>query len=285
MDRVQPYPEEQTTDEQALLITPDMLVSARPKDPRIPFEKGMSYFPVLISLLVIANIAVYLWEIATGALVSQGSIIAAGALYRDKIFAGEIWRLLSAAFLHGSFSHILGNTIFMYVIGMATEHAFGLAKTAVIYFLAALTGSLLSVALSPGPGVGASGAIFGLMGALATVFYRRRADFYLRDRAIGLFVGALAIFQILLGFSNPYIGNWAHLGGFLGGAAAALVLRPALGQENRAISVWGKGLIISVFAVFTGLNLFAAGHLDAVEAHAYLYLKMKPAAWMLPPAP
>lgn len=265
-------------EEQAILITADMLVPARPKDPRVPFEKGMSYFPVVIGLLIIANVAVYLWEIATGALTSQEAVIAAGALYREKILAGEAWRLLTAAFLHGSLDHILGNTVFMYIIGLATEHAFGLAKTTVIYIFAALTGSLLSTVMAPGPGVGASGAIFGLMGALTVVFYRRRADFYLRDRGIGAFVGALALLQIILGFTETYVDNWAHLGGFLGGALAALVLRPALGEESRTYSGPVKALLAAGCALAAGVYLFSFGYLAAVETQVWLHYGKKTAA-------
>ncbi|MDT8902874.1 rhomboid family intramembrane serine protease [Anaeroselena agilis] len=264
--------------EQPLLITADMLVPARPKDPRVPFEKGMSYFPLLVVLLLLANIAVYLWEVATGVLLSQESVIAAGALYRDKVLAGEVWRLVSAAFLHGGFDHILGNAIFLYILGLGTEHAFGLGKTAVIYLFAAVTGSLLSLAMQPGPGVGASGAIFGLMGALAVLFHRRRADFYLRDRGIGLFVGAVAIYQIGTGFFTPFIDNWAHLGGFLGGALAALVLRPSLGEESRTLPVAGKALLAAAFALFAGGWLYLGGYLAAAEAHAWIYYGDKPAA-------
>jgi rhomboid protease GluP len=265
-------------EERPLLITPDMLVPVRPKDSRVPFEKGMSYFPVLIVTLIIANFAVFLWELATGALVSSDSIIAAGALYRDKVLAGETWRLVSAAFLHGDFEHILGNTVFMYILGLATEHAFGLAKTAVIYLFAAVTGSLLSLAMQPGPGVGASGAIFGLMGAVAVVFYRRRADFYLRDRGIGAFVGFLAALQIFFGFSEPYVDNWAHLGGFLGGALAVLVLRPALGEETRAFSPAAKGLTVAAVTLAAAVLLYSGGFLAGAEAQAWLHFGNKPAA-------
>jgi rhomboid protease GluP len=265
-------------EERPILITPDMLVPERPKDSRVPFEKGMSYFPVLIVTLIIANIAVYLWEIATGALAGSEAVIAAGALYRENVLAGEAWRLVSAAFLHGGFDHLLGNTLFLYILGMATEHAFGLPKTAVIYLLSAVTGSLLSLAMHPGPGVGASGAIFGLMGAIAVVFYRRRADFYLRDRGIGAFVGFLAALQIFFGLSEPYVDNWAHLGGFLGGALAVLVLRPALGEEARVFSPAVRALTVAAVALSAVVLLYGGGFLAAVEAHACLELGNKPAA-------
>ncbi len=265
-------------EERPLLITPDMLVPARPQDPRVPFEKGMSYFPLFVVLLLLANAAAFLWEIATGALADQQAIIAAGALHRDSVLAGEWWRLFTAAFLHGGFDHILGNSIFLYILGLGTEHAFGLARTAAIYLFAALTGSLLSLAMSPGPAVGASGAIFGLMGALAVVFYRRRADFYVRDRAIGAFVGLLAVYQIFIGFTQPFVDNWAHLGGCLGGAAAVLVIRPVLGQESRTYSPAVKGLLAAAFALPAALWLFAAGYLAAAEAQAWFHYGDRPAA-------
>jgi rhomboid protease GluP len=265
-------------EERPLLITADMLVPVRPKDSRVPFEKGMSYFPLLVVLLLLANAAVFLWEIATGALLDSESVIAAGALHRDSVLAGQWWRLFTAAFLHGGFDHILGNAIFLYILGLGTEHAFGLVRTTAIYLFAALCGSLLSLAMSPGPAVGASGAIFGLMGALAVVFYRRRADFYVRDRAIGAFVGLLAVYQIFIGFTEPFVDNWAHLGGCLGGAAAVLVLRPVLGQESRLFSPAVKSLAAAAIAVPIALWLFAAGYLHAIEAQAWLLRGDKPAA-------
>src|SRR5947208_1632145 len=127
-------------------------------DSRVDFERGMRTAPPLILLLIAANVALFGWELAAGALASRESIVEAGALVRDRVLAGEWWRLESATFLHAGWDHLLGNCLVLYVVGMACEHAFGFVRTAIVYFTSGLAGSLLSGALSPGPSVGASGA-------------------------------------------------------------------------------------------------------------------------------
>src|SRR5439155_754374 len=149
-------------------------------DRRVDFERGMRTAPPLSLLLIAANVALFGWELAAGALASRESIVEAGALVRDRVLAGEWWRLESATFLHAGWDHLIGNCLVLYVVGMACEHAFGFARTAVVYFTSGLTGSLLSTTLSPGPSVGASGAIFGLVAAVIVVLYRHQQRFYLR---------------------------------------------------------------------------------------------------------
>ncbi len=204
--------------EKPIVITPDMLAAGR--DTRVDFERGMRTAPPLILLLIAANVALFGWELAAGALSSRESIIEA--------LAGEWWRLESATFLHAGWDHLLGNCLVLYVVGMACEHAFGFARTAVVYFTSGLTGSLLSGALSPGPSVGASGAIFGVVAAVIVVLYRHQTRFYLRDKRIGFVLLMWAAYQISTGLLNPYIDNFGHLGGFAGGASAALLLEPSL---------------------------------------------------------
>lgn len=101
-------------------------------------------------------------------------LIAAGALAREEVLGGEYWRLVSAMFLHGGFGHLLGNCLVLYIVGMACEHALGLARTAVVYFASGAAGSLLSLAFREGPSVGASGAIFGVAAAVIVVLYRHQ---------------------------------------------------------------------------------------------------------------
>jgi rhomboid protease GluP len=173
-------------------------------------------------------VALFGWELAAGALASRDSIVEAGALVRDRVLAGEWWRLVSATFLHAGWDHLLGNCLVLYVVGMACEHAFGFVRTAVVYFTSGLTGSVLSGALSPGPSVGASGAIFGVVAAVVVVLYRHQQRFYLRDKRIGFVLLVWAAYQISTGLLNPYIDNYGHLGGFAGGATAALLLEPSL---------------------------------------------------------
>lgn len=212
--------------EKPIIITPDML--AAEVDTRLDFERGMRTAPPLILLLIGANVAMFAWELATGALANRDGIIGAGALVRDRLLAGEWWRLISATFLHAGWDHLIGNCLVLYVVGMACEHAFGFARTAIVYITSGLTGSLLSATLTAGPSVGASGAIFGVVGAVIVVLYLHQKRFYLRDKRIGFVLAAWSAYQISTGFLSPYIDNYGHVGGLVGGASIALLLQPRL---------------------------------------------------------
>jgi rhomboid protease GluP len=215
--------------EKPILITPEMLAgaSARARG-RIDFERGMRHAPPLILFLIAANLAMFAWEIAAGALADRETIVEAGALVRERVLAGEWWRIMSAMFLHGGVDHILGNVIVLYIVGLACEHAFGGARTALVYLTSGIAGGLLSVAAGPGPSVGASGAIFGVIAAVVVVLYRYQDRFYVRDKRIGFVLLVWAGWQILTGLANPFIDNFAHLGGLAGGTLAALAVRPRL---------------------------------------------------------
>src|SRR5256886_8727873 len=174
-------------------------------DSRVDFERGMRTAPPLILVLIAANVALFGWELAAGALASRESIVEAGALVRDRVLAGEWWRLGSATFLHAGWDHLLGNCLVLYVVGMACEHAFGFVRTALGYFTCGLTGSLLSGVLSPGPSVGASGAIFGVVAAVGVVLFRHQKRLYLRDKRIGFVLLGWAADHDSHGLLNPFI--------------------------------------------------------------------------------
>ena len=215
-----------------LAITPDMLApEATPGETRIDFERGLSYVPKLTLLLIAANVALFIVELANGALADPESIIRAGALHRESVLRGEVWRLVSAMFLHGGFDHLLGNCLVLYIVGLACEHAVGWWAAAV-YFASGLCGSLLSLLASPGPSVGASGAIFGFTGALIVFLHRHRDVFFIRDKRTGVVLAAWAGYTIVIGFLTPYVDNFAHIGGLLGGAACMWPLPARLPQKG-----------------------------------------------------
>jgi rhomboid protease GluP len=213
-------------EDEPLEVTADML--AEPEDDRLEFERGMTYAPPATLALIALLAGVFVWELATGALGSTAAITRAGALVRERVHDGESWRLFSATLLHGTASHLVGNLMALYVLGMAAEHALGAARFAALYVVSALAGSLVSVATSAGPSVGASGAIFGLLGAVTVVLVRYRNEFHVRDKRIAIVLAAWAAYTILTGLSTPMIDNAAHVGGLLGGMGAAAVLRPRL---------------------------------------------------------
>lgn len=220
--------------EEPILITSSMLTAPARRTP-IDFERGMSFAPRFTILLILANVAVFAWEVTTGALTNAASIEHAGALVRDRVMAGELWRLVTSMFLHGGPDHLLGNMIVLYIVGMACEHALGPARTAFVYFAAGLSGSAVSLAMRPGPSVGASGAIFGLLASVVVILYRYRNRFHLRDKRIGFVLSAWAGYQVLSGLATPFIDNFAHLGGIAGGVVATLAVTPRVLREETHV--------------------------------------------------
>src|SRR5262249_36559199 len=143
--------------------------------------------------------------VASGALRSEQSIIAAGALAREPVLQGQAWRLVTAMFLHGSVEHLVGNAVGLYIVGMAAEHAYGRVGMVGIYFLSGVLGSTFSILTKPGPGVGASGAIFGVLGAMIIFFVRYRAYFHLRDKRVGNVLLGWAAYSIVTAQFMPFI--------------------------------------------------------------------------------
>jgi rhomboid protease GluP len=227
-----------------LVLTADMLA---PPDPprRIDFERGIGHGPLFTLVMIGALVGVFVWELATGALASEAAIVQAGALSRPEVMtAGEVWRLATATFLHGGFDHLIGNCAILYILGMACEHAFGAVRTIAIYAVSGLGGSLMSLSLTTGPSVGASGAIFGLTAAIIIFFYRYQHVFVVRDKRVGFVLLVWAAYSVGLGFLTPGIDNFAHIGGFTGGAIMGALLprrdRPEL-QAAFAVLRQNKG--------------------------------------------
>jgi rhomboid protease GluP len=189
---------------------------------RIDFEDGMTYAPVATLALLSAMISVFAWEVSVAALRSREAIIAAGALVRERVLEGEFWRAGTATFLHGSPDHLIGNCVSLYILGMACEHAVGWRRLLMIFAAGALGGWGLSLLHQDGPSVGASGAIFGIMGAVIVILYRERDVFVIRDKRIGVVIAVWAAYTLAIGALQPMIDNWAHLGGLAIGSVAAL---------------------------------------------------------------
>ena len=227
-----------TTPEPPLRITPDMLLSRK-----VDFERRMGRVPpVTIATLALLAL-IFVAEIRMGALASKEAIIAMGALARERVVAGEYWRLLTAPWLHGGTEHLVGNGIALYILGMVCEAAFGRAQLVVVYVLSGLWGSLVSMLVSAGPSVGASGAIFGLQGAAIVLLRRERDRLLVRDRRVGVVLLIWAIYTIAGGLTDPFIDNGAHIGGALGGALIALRLRPVVlspmpAEEAAVVRRW-----------------------------------------------
>ena len=220
--------------EGARRITADMLAEDPFHPSRIDFERGMPAAPFFAIALIAANALAFGWELSVGALKSREAIIAAGAVYGEKVFSGQSWRLATGMFLHAGFGHLIGNCLALYLLGMASARAWGSGRALLIYFVSGLGCSLLSAFMQPRPAVGASGAIFGLLGAIVVFFYRYSGSLHARDRRIGAGLLGWGLLQLSLGLLSPIVDNWGHLGGLAAGAAMGLLLPSALFEERPA---------------------------------------------------
>jgi rhomboid protease GluP len=186
----------------------------------------------LTRTLLIAIAAVFVADMATRLLLERAILVEYGASWAAPVLAGQVWRLATAMFLHAGILHLLVNGWALYQLGALVEILLGSARLAAIYFASGLAGSLASVAwdLVSGnavPSVGASGAIFGLLGFLIAFLLRHRDR--LRPEARSLLVQLMfwAALNIVFGFTTPMIDNAAHLGGLaVGLVCGALISLP-----------------------------------------------------------
>jgi membrane associated rhomboid family serine protease len=174
--------------------------------------------------LSITLIAIYIAQFVVGDI-----LISNFALFAPSVSTGQWWRLITAGFLHGSILHLLFNVYILWVLGSQLESILGKRKFIVIYFVSLIGGSVASFLFSPFGtySIGASGAIFGLMGAMLVVGRKKRLDISQ--------VAVLVILNVVIGFVLSGIDWRAHLGGLAAGSLIAWVLLNAtwLKEKNQ----------------------------------------------------
>lgn len=186
-----------------------------------------------------------------------------GARINDFIKAGQVWRLLTPALLHGSIPHIFFNMYALFSLGTSLERYFGRRRFLVLYVLGAFAGNVTSFLFTTGYSVGASTAIFGLIGAEGVFLYQNRKLFADRFRsAIGnvIFIAAINLFVI---GSLPGIDNWGHIGGLIGGLMFTWFAGPVWAVESNLFGyslvdkrpardvITGAAVVIFIFGALT----------------------------------
>lgn len=170
------------------------------------------------------------------------------------VINNEYYRLITGAFLHGGFWHFLLNMYFLYAIGSQMESYLGKLKYLIIYLFSALVGSLFSIIFNGViPSVGASGALFGLLGSMLYFGYHYRV--YL-GQVIKSQIIPIIVINFIIGFmSNGQIDNYAHIGGLVGGALITM----ALGVKYKStvsdrVNGWIVSMILVAFLLFVAFN-------------------------------
>ena len=183
--------------------------------------------------LIVINVAVFLAQLAAGAdLWRGGRLVGDGGVVAGQVADGEWWRLVTAGFLHVGIIHLGFNMVLLSMLGNMLEPRLGHVRFAILYFTALLAGSFGALLLSPESlTVGASGAVFGLMGA-ALVGASRQGINPLQTE-----VGTLVIFNLVFTFAVPNISVGGHLGGLAGGALAAILLLDDAKGARSALTV------------------------------------------------
>jgi membrane associated rhomboid family serine protease len=195
-------------------------------------------------LIIGLNVAVYVAELAQGGGVYglQSTIYEKGVLWAPFVAQGDYWRLLTAAFLHYGPFHLLLNMLGLYWFGSLLEQRLGSGRFLLIYVVSGLAGSAGALVLDPlKPTVGASGAIFGILGA--GLVLERQRDYVFGGSALGIIVA-----NLVLTFAWPNISIGGHIGGLIGGAAAVLALS-RLGRGHAAYGRAGLAGIAGIVAV------------------------------------
>ena len=171
------------------------------------------------------------WNV--GLVVQPGQVLNEGALIPALVAQGEAWRLLSSVFLHSGAVHLGFNMISLYFLGSFVEVAFGRARFLALYLLSGLAGGLAYLYFGGfnAPAVGASGAIFGLLGGVLG-YALRRGTFSWQNPLIRQLLILLAL-NLYIGFSIPNISNTAHLGGLAGGFAFGWLIAPSIYSRKR----------------------------------------------------
>ncbi|HEX4993297.1 MAG TPA: rhomboid family intramembrane serine protease [Rubrobacteraceae bacterium] len=176
------------------------------------------------------------WNV--GLVVQPGQVVDKGALIPALVAQGEWWRLLSSMFLHSGAVHLGLNMLSLYFLGSFIEVAFGRGRFLALYLLSGLSGGLAYLYFGGFnvPAVGASGAIFGLLGGVLG-YALRRGTFSWQNPLIRQLLILLAL-NLYIGFSVPNISNTAHLGGLAGGFAFGWLVAPSIYSRKklRAIS-------------------------------------------------
>ena len=219
-------------------------------------EKAESIFkpktPYITYILIAINVLVFLYGVLFD---KTALLINLFSTHGPSIVHGDIYRIFTGAFVHIELFHILFNMYALYIIGSQVESFYGKTKYLFIYFFSIIISSLLSIMFNGNvPSIGASGAIFGLFGAMLYFGYNYRV--YLGNTIIRQML-PIIIINLLIGFASTGIDNFAHIGGLVGGILSSMVVGLKY-RENVNLRINGIVISIMVLGFLIYVNFFVA---------------------------
>ncbi|MGN6166769.1 MAG: rhomboid family intramembrane serine protease [Solirubrobacteraceae bacterium] len=231
---------------------------------RVKTVRSLPSAPSVTMTLIAINVIVFVAEFVTGGQLvsgSSGTVVTDGVLFGPAIVhQHEYWRLITSGFLHDGLLHILFNMLFLWIVGPQLESAIGSFNFAVVYVVSLLAGSFGALLFQPDvPTLGASGALFGLLGALMVVAY---------DRGISIWrsgLGPILVINLVFSVAVRNISIGGHLGGFVGGVIAGwLVVQLSQRRGLPAAAMAGCALVavasvVGALAVAGGTGLTPHG--------------------------
>lgn len=219
-------------------ITSD--INSKTEEKNKLFEKTFKKKPILITYaLIVINIIIFF--------LSAANILDVNAFLMNLFYVknGEWYRLITAAFFHADILHLFCNMYSLYIIGTQLENVLGKTKFIIVYLISAIVGSLMSGVMNGASvsSIGASGAIFGLLGAMLYFGYHYRL--YLGSVMMTQIV-PIIILNLIIGFSISNVDNFAHIGGLIGGLFAGMAVGVE-GKSTKNDSI--NGIVVTILLI------------------------------------
>ncbi len=246
------------------------------EDPAIPLPDDRPptltlrrrYWPVVTLVILGVNVVIFLIMTLAGGSTSTDVLLDFGASFTPYFQRGEYWRLIMPMFLHIGWLHLIVNSYALFILGPILERIYGYGRFALVYVAAGMGSSALSMALSRNIAAGASGAIFGIAGAMLVAGYLHRELIPPRwGRALSRGILPFIVINLIFGFSVRGIDNWGHLGGLATGMVlAALIPPPAhdvapwAGDERPSQAVIILPMAVVALAMATTAQHYVASH-------------------------
>ena len=230
------------------------------RDPAGALGGLIPYSRYVTSLLLLINVGLFVATYLYSREIGEGpALVAFGAMYRPNLsVAHQWWRLVTAGFLHGGLLHVAMNSWVLFGLGAEVEQIYGKPRMIVFYILATIAGFYLSYRFGSGLSIGASAGITGLLGAMVALGVRNKTSM---GRAIRNHYLGWAAQILVIGLVVPRIDNYAHVGGFLAGFAAAYIAREPIRGTAASESTWkiaaGLCLALTAFCFFAMYVNFA----------------------------